>query len=104
MKTLHYKSATKEDTKTFVTVGSANNPKNNYTKDDFLTPGKVGEKFGISTDEAKTLMKKLKFRNASFILNGHMAQVVVDLGKRGCLYLHPMATNIFEQQLNKQKA
>ena len=103
MKSTHDKYATREDAEKMVSVGKPGRYAVSYTKDDFLPPSKVGEKFGISTEEAKKLMRQLRFRNASFVLNGHMAKVIVKMG--GSIdYLHPMALEVFEQLLNKQKA
>ena len=103
MKLVRDRLITKEDAKKFESVGSVTEPKNDYSKADFLTPGKVAEKFGISIEKVKTLMQQMERHNASFVLNGRMARIVVNMGKRGCLYLHPMATEIFQQRLNQQK-
>ena len=103
MKSIHGKFATREDTEKFISVGKPAKQAVSYTKADFLTPGKVAEKFQISTEEAKKVMKQMKFRNVSFILNGHMSTAVVNLGKSNSMYLHPMALEVFEKQLNKQR-
>ena len=104
MKSTHDKYATKEDAKKFVSVGKPAKQAVSYTKSDFLPPSKVAEKFGISIEEAKKIMKQLRFRNASFILNGHMAKVIVNFSNQTVDHLHPRAIEIFEQQLKKQKA
>lgn len=104
MKTTHDKYATREDAEKLVSVGRPRQLAPAYTKADFLPPEKVAKKFDISLEEARKLMKQLKFRNASFVLNGHMAKAIVDLGNKGCVYLHPMATEVFEKHLNNQKA
>lgn len=103
MKTTHDKYATKGDKEKLVSVGQPRKNITTYTKSDFLSPAKVGEKFKISTEEARNLMKKLKYQNASFVLNGHMSKVVVDFGNKNFLYLHPMATEAFEKHLTNQK-
>ena len=103
MKTVRNRLITKEDAQKFESVGSAAEPKNDYTKADFLPPSKVAEKFGVSTEKVKTLMQQMERHNKSFVLNGRMARVVVNLGKKGCLYLHPMAIDIFKQHLIQQK-
>ena len=59
MKSIRRTFATKEDREKLVVVGEFNNPATNYTKDDFMTAGKVGKKFNISTKEAQDMMKKL---------------------------------------------
>ena len=104
MKSVHNKFLTTEEKQKLISMGKTAENKTDYTKADFLTPGKVAEKYGISTEEAKSLMKKLKMHNASFLLNGRLAMLVVDLGKKGCLYLHPMGDIAFQKQLDKQKA
>ena len=53
MKSIHGKFATREDTEKFISVGKPAKQAVSYTKADFLTPGKVAEKFQISTEEAK---------------------------------------------------
>ena len=103
MKSTHGKFATREDAEKFISVGKPGNLASTYTKADFLTPGKVAEKFKISTEEAKKVMKQMKSHNTSFILNGHMSTAVVNLGKSNSMYLHPMATEVFEKHLNKQR-
>ena len=103
MKSVHNKLVTKEEAQKFESVGSVTEPKNDYTKSDFLTPSKVAKKFNVSTEQVRNLMERLDRHNASFILNGRMSKIVVNLGKRGSLYLHPMAIEIFQQRLNQQK-
>ena len=102
MKSIRRTFATKEDREKLVVVGEFNNPATNYTKDDFMTAGKVGKKFNISTKEAQDMMKKLNFRRASFVLNNHLIPIIVRL--KGSLYLHPMALEAFQRHLDKQKA
>jgi hypothetical protein len=95
--------ASKEESQNMVSKGSAFKPQNNYTKADFLLPNQVAKKFNISTEEARNLMKSLMFRNALFALNGRKTPIIVNLGKHGSMYLHPMAMEAFQQQLDKQK-
>lgn len=102
MKSVHHKFADRESREKLPSVGKSFYPEKNYTKDDFLTPGKVGEKFGISTEKAKDLMKSLNRKGSSFVLNDHMSKIVVTLGK-SYLYLHPMATEAFQKYLDNQK-
>ena len=103
MKSVHASFASSEARKNLVSVGSAANPESGYTKSDFLTPSKVGQKFAISTAEAEKLMKKLYMRQATFVLNGHKSPVVLKIGKNHSFYLHPMANAVFQQQLDNQK-
>ena len=103
MKSVHDKFATKEARQNLVNVGSSANPAKDYTKADFLTPGKVSKKFSIATAEAEKLMKKLYMHQTTFILNGHKSPVVLTMGKSRSLYLHPMAEAIFQKHLDNQK-
>ena len=103
MKSTYHQYLTREDAQKLTSAGRPAKQSTSYTKDDYLTPGQVATKFDISIDEAKNIMKQLKFRNASFVLNGHKALAIVNLGKKGGMYLHPMGTEIFEQQLAKQR-
>lgn len=104
MKSVHNKFITKEEAQKLKSVGSQAEQKNDYTKSDFLTPSKVAKKFNVSTEQVRKLMEYMERHNTSFVLNGRMSRIVVDLGKRGSLYLHPMATEIFKERLNQQKA
>lgn len=103
MRSTHDKCATREDVQKLVSVGKSSRMAVKYTKSDFLAPNQVSEKFGISIEKARDLMKKLKNHNASFVLNGHMSKIIVDFHKDS-LYLHPMAVEAFQQHLDKQKA
>ena len=103
MKSTHHRLITKEEAQKLPSINTSNEPMKSYTKADFMTPGKVAEKFNITTEEASNLMKKLKRHNSSFMLNGRLAMLVVDLGKHGALYLHPMGTSVFQQHLSKQR-
>ena len=103
MKSVHKAFASSEARKNLISVGSAANPATKYTKSDFLTPTKVGEKFSISTQDATKLMEKLYKRQATFILNGHKSPVVLKMGKSHTFLLHPMANIVFQQQLDNQK-
>lgn len=103
MKSVHYKFATKKDRENFVSAGEPFKPIKNYTKDDFLTPGQVGKEFNISTETAEKLMKFLKKRNSLFMANGHMSPIVIDMGKKGLLRLHPLAIEAFQKHLDKQR-
>lgn len=103
MKSVHGKSATAEDCKRLKTVGSLTNPITTYSKDDYLTPAKVAKRFDISTEKAKSIMKTLIFKHATFVINGHKSPVIVNMGT-GTPRLHPLAIDIFQDYLNKQKA
>ena len=103
MKPTYHDFLPKEKREKLVSVGKAFAKPVTYTKDDFLTPGKVAEKFGISTEKAKNIMKDLIFKRAAFSLNGHKAQIVVRMNKDHAMYLHPLATEAFQQHLAKQK-
>ena len=104
MKSTHGAYIEKKAAKNFVSVGKAFNTVKNYTKDDIkkMTPAKVGEMFGISTQQARDLMKSLYRRNASFVLNDHRANIILQPTK-GCIYLHPLALEAFKQHLSNQK-
>ena len=100
MKYLQNRNVTKEDKKKMVTVGSNSKPVTNFTKADFMTPAQVGQKFNISTQEATKLMKNLNFKRAVFALNGHKTPVILTFNSY--LYLHPMALEAFQQEVNKK--
>lgn len=101
MKSVHGKSATIEDCKRLKTVGSLAKPITTYTKDDYLTPAKVAKQFNISTEKAKSIMKTLIFKHATFVINGHKSPVIVYMGT-GTPRLHPLAIDIFREYIDKQ--
>ena len=104
MKSTHGVYIPKEDEKKFVSVGGRFGAAAQYTKSDYLTPGKVAEKFGISIEKAKNIMKDLIFKRASFALNAHKAPIVTKMGKSGeCMYLHPLALEAFQKYIDPQK-
>lgn len=92
--------ANEESRKNLKVVGSNKEFKNNYTKADFMPPAKVAQKFKISTVKAKKLMKQLFWRDAKFVLNNHMASIIVQFDT---YCLHPMAIEAFQQYIDKQK-
>ena len=100
--TVHYRFASKETKGKLPCIGDALNPVKTYTKADFLTSEQVAQKFNISKELAENIMKNLEMNNTSFVLNGHMAKVVVDMRTNG-LFLHPMGIDIFKQCLEKRK-
>ena len=95
---------TNEEREKMFSIGTPNAPET-FTKDDYLTPAKVAKKFGISTENARSIMKRLMFKRANFALNGHRSPIVTNLGKKGAgfYYLHPLAITAFQQYLEKQK-
>ena len=104
MKSVLHAFVTKKARENMVSVGNKRAPEATYTKADFLTPGKVAEKFNISSEKARKLMKDLIFKRAYFALNGHKAPIATRFGKGGSnLYLHPMALEAFKQYLEQQK-
>ena len=102
MKSVHNNYATKEDMEKMLTIGSILHPVTNYTKDDFLTPARVAQKFGISTEKAKEIMKQINFKKTVFALNGHKTPVIIRFN-RGTLKLHPMAFQVFQEYIDNQK-
>ena len=102
MKSTYNVFASKETRKKMVSVGKSFQPVK-YTKDDFLTPGQVAKKFGISTDTAKEVMKKLNFERAIFVLNGHKAKIIMRHSDGKSMRLHPMALEAFKKHLDTQK-
>lgn len=103
MKSVHDKYVTKEARQNLVSVGKPFKQEEKYTKSDFLTPGMVAKKFQISTENAKKIMQKFYKEQTSFVLNGRRASVIVTLGQSHSFYLHPMAIEVFQNTLNKQK-
>jgi len=83
-------------------VGTSGEPQV-FTKDDFLTKRFLATKFKISTELAEKTMKKMQLAKTKFIVNGHAAPVVVQY-KSKTPRVHPMALDIFEEYLNKEKA
>lgn len=100
--TLHTETSS-EFIKKHNSIGSSANPVKSYTSNDFLPPSKVAKKFNISTQEAEKLMQKLFVHRAIFGLNGHKSQIVLKHGKSNRLKLHPMATDAFNEFLQKQR-
>ena len=103
MKSIHHDFLTKKEGEKLVYASSRIPSSTTYTKDDFLTPGKVAKKFGISTEKAKLIMKDLMFKHAAFSLNGRKSQIVVKMGRDHSMYVHPLALVAFEQYLSQQK-
>ena len=104
MKAIYNVFITKETEKKLVSVGGHfGKPKATYTKDDYLSPSQVAKKFNISLEKAKNLMKKLIFKRAIFVLNGHKAPIITRLGKEKSIYLHPMGISAFQKYLEEQK-
>jgi hypothetical protein len=103
MKPTYHDFITKESKKKMVSVGESFQPSIKYTKDDYLTPGKVAKHFGIGIEKARDVMKTLVFKRAAFALNGHKSQIVVRFGKQNGLFLHPMAIEAFKKHLSEQK-
>ena len=103
MKSVHNIVATKEEKQKLTSIGSAINPVKSYTKEDFLTPGKVAKKFNISTEEARKIMRKLSLKRAIFVLNNHKSSIIVKRGKNSTPYLHPMAIEAFQDYLKKER-
>ena len=101
MKYLVNISATKEEKEKLFSVGEAFHPVTNFTRADFLTPAMVGKKFDLTTKEAMEFMKKLCSKRAVFVLNGHKMPIILRMNRY--LYLHPMAVEAFQQQINQRK-
>ena len=103
MKPTYNAFLTKETKKKLVSVDTNLHPEKTYTKSDFLSSAKLGTKYGIDTKEAEEILKKLNFKRAVFSLNGRKAPVTIrTISSSHRLFLHPMATAIFEEQLNKK--
>ena len=100
MQTQPHCFANTESRKNLCVIGSTKKPQNNYNKADFLSASQVAEKFNITEQDAEKLMKKLFWRNTRFVLNNHMASIIVQFDK---LRLHPMAITAFQQQIDKQR-
>jgi hypothetical protein len=103
MKSVHHAFLPAESRQNLVSIGSPSNPDKSFTKADFLPPNKVAKKFDIPLEMARILMKTLLTQQSIFILNGHKARVVSTLGKQHGLFLHPLATEIFQEFLTKQR-
>ena len=103
MKSVAHTFATKEDKEKLVCVGEAFDPVTNYSKSDFLSPAKVGQKFGISTEDALKFMKKLRRNRSKFVLNSHVTDIIITFNGRTGVHLHPMATEAFQRYLDKQR-
>jgi len=104
MKSTHNLVVTKENAKNMTIIGDPFHPVTEYTKDDFLSPSKVAKKFGISTENARNLMKKLEHKGIVFGLNGHKKPVISKAKPNShTLFLHPMAIEVFQEYLNNQK-
>ena len=105
MKSIHDVFLTKEKEEKLLSVGGRFSSSATYTKNDYLTPGKVAKKFGISTEKAKDIMKNLLLKRTIFALNGHKAQIVTKLGKTSgsSMFLHPLALEVFKKHISEQK-
>jgi len=103
MKSVLGRNITTENATKLHVYGSVDKPVTTYSKSDFLTPTMVGKKYGITTEEAKKLMQTLMRNGVVFGLNGHIKEAVVRLKKTSnTIYLHPMATEVFQEYLNKK--
>lgn len=103
MKSVVHTFATKEDKEKLVCVDKASNSVTNYSKSDFLSPVKVGQKFGISTEDALKIMEKLYRKRSKFVLNSHITDIIITFNGRTRVHLHPMATEAFQRYLDKQR-
>lgn len=105
MKSIHHDFLTKEAEEKIGNIGSRQGERITYTRADYLTPGKVAQRFGITLERAKDLMKSLVFKRATFGVNGHKSQIVVRLGKGTgtALYLHPLAIEAFQKYIGERK-
>lgn len=103
MKSVLHANANQEFAENHKMVGNPGNPVK-YTKNDFLDAKKVAEMFGISTAEATKFMRILCIKHTLFGANGHKAPVVIRTSKTGNNFsLHPMAHEIFQEFLTKQR-
>ena len=103
MQSVHHAFLTTQDKQNLLSIGSPSNPNNSFTKADFLPPSKVAKRFDIPIETARKLMKTLLLRQTFFALNGHKARVVSNMGKQHGLFLHPLATEIFQEFLTNQR-
>jgi len=103
MQSVHRAFLTTETKQKILSIGSPSNPNNSFTKADFLPPNKVAKQFDIPIETARELMKTLLLKRTFFALNGHKALVVSNMGKQHGLFLHPLATEIFQEFLTKQR-
>jgi hypothetical protein len=103
MKPIRNVFISREDRKKYVCIGHSFNTEKSYTRADFLPPSKVATKFGLSLDEAKKIMQKLRTSKQIFVLNDHKCTIIVKFSKTSGLYLHPMAQEAFRQHLEKQR-
>lgn len=93
---------TEERKKGMKKVGTSGKPQV-FTKDDFLTKRFLAAKFKVSTELAEKTMKKMQLAKAKIMVNGHPAPVVIQY-KSKTPRVHPMALDIFQEYLNKEKA
>ena len=100
MKSVHNVNVTNENKKYMPVIGDRFHPITNYTKDDFLSPSKVAKLLGISTEDARKLMKKLEREGIKFGHNGHKKPMVSRAKpKSNTLFLHPMAVSFLPQYI-----
>lgn len=101
MKSVLHRVANTEFTKTHTTIGSTMNPVK-YSKSDYLLPSMVAKKFDITTKQATEFMRILCIRRYTFAVNGHKSPVIIRTGGNSYA-LHPMAHEIFQEFLEKQR-
>ena len=103
MKSVRNVFISNQERKNLVSVGTPGHPVKSFTKADFLPYDAVAAKFEISEELAQSIMQMLFKKKAIFVLNGHRANVIVNMNQGTDMFLHPMATEIFQKYLEKQK-
>jgi len=75
----------------------------NFTKSDFLNSRQLAAKFKESTALIKKTMKSMEMNMICFVVNRHRTPAIVKT-KTGTFQLHPLAEDIFIENLKKQKS
>lgn len=82
--------------------GSATNPIK-LKKEDFLIKRDLTKKFSTSNASVQKALDTIYKQNISLVVNGHKVYAVVFKTGSKTMQLHPLALNIFQDYLERQK-
>ena len=74
-----------------------------FKKEEFLTKRSLAVKFQISTNQVEEIMEKMQKRKEKIFVNGHATPAIIHYDPR-TPRVHPLALDIFQQYLDKEKA
>ena len=76
---------------------------NNFTKSDFLSGAQLARKFNLDKETVQEVLLHLYKNNFMVNVNGRKAPVTHIQNDIKTIYLHPLALDIFKQNIDIQK-